>query len=62
MTEPPEELKMIQPVQVRWDSTAAPNPAAKGFASGLLDPLALALTLTRPFRPRGKESVVLLDC
>jgi len=39
-------------------STAAPNPAARGFASGLRYPLALALTLARPFRPGGKESVV----
>jgi hypothetical protein len=36
----------------------SPNPAARGTASGLHHPLALALTLTRPFRLGGKESVV----
>ncbi|MGH7980688.1 MAG: transposase [Limisphaerales bacterium] len=35
----------------------SPNPATKGFASGLHHPLALALTLTRPFRSNGKENV-----
>jgi len=35
----------------------SPNPAARGVASGLHHPLALAVTLTRPFRQGGKESV-----
>jgi hypothetical protein len=39
------------------DSAAVPTPAARGMASGLHFPLALALTLTRPFRPGGKETV-----
>lgn len=39
-----------------WGLAPSPNPAARDMASGLHHSLALALTLSRPFRRCGKES------
>jgi hypothetical protein len=50
-------LATVQPLFRFWGLAASPNPAAKGFASGLLHSLALASTLPRPFRTNQRKGM-----